>query len=245
MTCCIWLRHAHIPVDQLHLDTFGRPYNQYRQFIASHVAPPVALRAWSCWYNESDRCISYPLKTLIRQFLRGRSCHTWSRARINSLPFFCSAISHWRMPTVGSPIMFFLPACEIIALGLNWMAAEYNTSKALAYGALRQSLYSHLLMVKRPDWWKFFTDPWGITGGRTRDIIIFKRSLTVSDDRISTSINDRSSGSSSSGGISIRITDRKSGSSSSGGGWRAHHHALDNEWFLIELTWLCYMCIYS
>ena len=65
------------------------------------------------------------------------------------------------------------------------MAAEYTTSKALAYGVLLQSLYSRLLIAKRPDRWKFFADPREISGGRTRTSIILERSMIFSDDRVS------------------------------------------------------------
>ena len=71
------------------------------------------------------------------------------------------------------------------------MAAEYTTRKALAYGVLLQSLYSRLLIVKRPDRWKFFTDPREIRGGRTRTSIILERSMIFRDDRISIRVEKR------------------------------------------------------
>ena len=86
MIYCIWLQHEHIPVKQLHLDVSGLPQISYRESLSSHVAPPVALIAWSCWYNESYRCDSCFQKALTRHFLLVLDCHTWPQARINSRP---------------------------------------------------------------------------------------------------------------------------------------------------------------
>ena len=81
------------------------------------------------------------------------------------------------------------------------MAAEYTTSKVLAYGVLLQSLYSRLLIVKYPTGGNA-SQIERDSGGRTwaSIMIVAVAAAVVSVDRVSISINDRRSGSSSSGG---------------------------------------------